>query len=315
MRSYSSSRLSPQPSLNQQQYAHWVRYASSVSNRQPVSPSRPQSAGPRISYGWLCAVLVLAALLIGAHTMWSQHAAAQRVAVQAAASARIGQFSKSVNTLLAAQAPLDMTVVAGSDTQALQRYGTAAAYDGASTGKLLTAADYLHHVQTGSASLQQYIDGQRAQDLLEKMIVNSDDIAWLSLNNYLGHDDLSRYAAALGFAQYDVATNTFPAEDIAVLLQKLYSGQLLPTSQRELLLTYMGRANYRDYIVAAVPAGDTVYHKVGMDADDVHDAAIIQSGRHWLVLVIFTNGHGTYNWDHRAQLMQTITKQAIAAYL
>jgi beta-lactamase class A len=81
------------------------------------------------------------------------------------------------------------------------------------------------------------------------------------------------------------------------------------------MMKYLGEANYRQYIVAAVPAGDKVYHKIGIDNDTINDAAIITSNNEYLVLVIFTNGNGSYDWSSRQQLIQTITKDAVQAYL
>ena len=56
-------------------------------------------------------------------------------------------------------------------------------------------------------------------------------------------------------------------------------------------------------------------HKVGEDDDDVHDAAIITNGQHYVILVIFTDGNGVYDWGARAQLMQTVAREVSAAYL
>ena len=87
------------------------------------------------------------------------------------------------------------------------------------------------------------------------------------------------------------------------------------SAHRSLQLSYLSQANYRNYIVAAVPAGDQVYHKVGINDDTLNDAAIIKQGDKYVVLVIFTNGNGNYDLDHRGQLTQDITRQATAAYL
>jgi len=43
--------------------------------------------------------------------------------------------------------------------------------------------------------------------------------------------------------------------------------------------------------------------------------AIIIGGQRTLAISIFTNGHGTYDWQNRAVLMQQITKAAEKAYL
>jgi beta-lactamase class A len=268
---------------------------------------------------FVVAVLLLA---LAGHIIWSKHVSAETLAahqaqVQAAAEAqhKVAVFQGQVATLLAAYPGDTIGVVTGSATGALVTYGSNGPYDAASDGKLLTAADYLHHVEQGTATLQQNIDGETAEYWIKIMLVNSDDNAWAELNDYLTHPDLAAYAASIGFTNYDPTVNTFLATDAASLLQKLYAGQLLNSADRSLMLGYLKQANYRGYIVAAVPGSDTVYHKIGLDDDEINDAAIIVSGQKTLILSIFTNGNGSYDLSARTQLIQSITRDAIAAYL
>jgi beta-lactamase class A len=267
-------------------------------------------------------VSILLVLGFAGHVLWAKHVSAETVAAheaQVAASAegrrKVANFASQVNQFIATNPSDTISVATATNTDGLQTYGDTTVFDGASTGKLLTAADYLHHVEKGTASLNQNIDGQTASYWLKIMIINSDDTAWSELNGYLTHPDLLAYANSIGYNNYDPTTNTFTASDTALLLQKLYNGSLLDSSDRGLLLKYLGEANYRQYIVAAVPASYNVYHKIGLDDDTVNDGAIITKGQKYLVLVIFTNGNGSYDWPARAQLMQSITKDAIAAYL
>jgi beta-lactamase class A len=247
----------------------------------------------------------------------AEAAAAHQAQIKAAAvaSQRAEVFANQVTALVAANPTVTFSVATSSPAQGLKHYGDNTVFDGASTAKLLTAADYLQHVQAGEATLSQSIDGTSAEHWLQAMIVNSDDTAWAELNGYLSHDDLEHYANSIGFTDYDPTVNTFTSSDVALLLQKLYNGTLLNSANRSLLLGYLKQANYRDYIVAGVPANDTVYHKVGIDEDSVNDGAIISHGQQYVVLVIFTDGHGTYDWGTRASLMQAITKDATTAYL
>lgn len=266
----------------------------------------------------LLAVILLAAIVTG-HVIWDRHVSAEafnaRQAEAAVDARKAATFSSQVNALLAANQNITFSISTISQTNGLQHYGTATTFDAASTGKLLTAADFLHHVEQHSASLNQTIDGQNAKYLLQIMLVDSNDTAWADLNDYLTHANLQQYAASLGITDYDANANLLSSNDIALILQKLYARQLLNNTDSSLMLGYLKQANYREFIVPAVPAGDTVYHKVGEDGDNVHDAAIITRGQHVLILVIYTNGNGTYEWTQRAQLMQTITRDALAAYL
>jgi beta-lactamase class A len=291
--------------------------------RNQASYRRPNTSQP--NPGRLKLRIVAVAILLAAfsgHSLWSKHVSAEMVASkQADAAAAVAAEKKSaifahqVDELIAANPADDVSVAVATSDGEVQSFGQTSTFDGASTAKLLTAADYLHHVDQGSATLKQRIDGRPAQDWLKTMLVDSDDTAWAELNDYLGHSDLTRYAESLGFSDYNADDNTFSAGDMASLLQKLYDGKLLNDSHQSLVLGYLKQANYRQYIVAAVQRDETVYHKIGIDEDVVNDAAIIANKQHYFTLVIFTNGHGTYNWDVRAQLMQSITKAAQTAFL
>jgi beta-lactamase class A len=130
----------------------------------------------------------------------------------------------------------------------------------------------------------------------------------------LGFNQLQFYANSVGLSSFQSVANTVTSNDMATLLEQLYEGQLLNSINTQLLLSYMKQANYRQYIVPAVPSDDTIYHKVGLYEDNVDDEAIIVNGKKAFAIVIFTNGNGIYNWPARAQMMQQITGSALAAY-
>ena len=305
---------------NQKRYGYVSSYAS-----QATRPARP-SALPKRHHSHVGVLFMLLLIIgLGVHVGLAKHASAhaletkkETAAASAAQAARVQALGPELNQILNNNSAVTMSIsVAEVDSQAssaITQYGSDTDFDAASTGKLITAADYLHHVENGSASLSQDIDGDSAQDLLQALIVNSDDGAWLSLNEYLTHDDLAAYASSIGLSNYSSSDNELTSNDIALLLQKLYQSRLFNKADTALLLGYMQQANYRDYIIPAVPAGYTVYHKVGIDDDNVHDAAIIAKGNKAITLVIYTNGNGTYDWATRALVMQQITRDVITAY-
>lgn len=226
-------------------------------------------------------------------------------------------LASEVNAIIAENPGIDVaaSVIDLNSNQSYQ-YGITDAFEAASTAKLITAADYLHHVQDGSASLDDDINGNVARQDLEQMIVVSDDNAWYDLNDYLGHPDLLAYATSIGMSGYDPDDNTMPASDIALLLQKLYEGKLLNKANSSLLLGYMAQANYQGYIGAVVPGDVKFYHKAGVLADRIHDAAIIDDGKHPLVLTIFTKDEDDEYEASPAQtqIIQQIATDVLSAY-
>jgi beta-lactamase class A len=267
----------------------------------------------------MACALVLGGATVAYHQFVSPHtqpAKAHAAQTHTVTAAQTAQLDSQINQLIANNTGVDISVsIIDPQTGAHKHYGETAGYQAASTTKLLTAAYYLHEVEQGQLSLSQTINGQTAQSLLESMIVQSNDDAWVDLNDALGHNELATYAASLGITDYNVSTNVLSSDDIASILQKLQDGSLLNSAHATLFRTYMQQANYRSFIVAAAPAGYAVYHKAGEVEDEVHDAAIITHNDQSLILVIFTNGHGMYNWDARTQLIHTITTDVLQTYL
>jgi len=188
-------------------------------------------------------------------------------------------------------------------------YGVSDPYVAASVDKLLSSTAFLHQVDIGQASLSQRLsDGNTAQTDLQQMIVQSDNDAWSSLNDYLSYPTIRAYAKSIGITSYDSANNIVAPTDIAQLLYKLYGGKLLSDSSRTLLLGYMKQANYTDYIMSAIPSGVTAYHKAGLLDDRVNDVAIIDNGKTAYVLVIFSKADsGGYDFSAGQQMFHAIT--------
>lgn len=238
----------------------------------------------------------------------------------AAKQARMKTYIDTVNSLIAANPSEDIAVStadvssdSASDSITLGDQGT---FTAASTGKLITAVTFMNQVEQGKATLGTYIDGQTAGSLLQTMIVNSDNDAWHSLNDYLTHPVLESYMTQLGMTEYDPDANTVLPSDMTLLMKKFYNGQLLNKSDTDLLLSYMQQANKQEYIVSDVPAGYTVYHKAGWLDGLMHDVAIISNGQKAIVLSIYTYSGDNTLGDNQANqaLFKQITTAALQAY-
>jgi len=189
-------------------------------------------------------------------------------------------------------------------------------YEAASTTKLLSAVLFLHDAEKRQASLNQPLGDSTAQTEMQKMIVISDDDAWVAFNGLLGHPALLQYARSLGMKDYDPDNNTISSDDLALLLTRLYQRKLLNTQHTNLLLAYMARADYPQYIGGAVPAGVKFYHKIGYLDDRIMDAAIIDNGHHPYALVVFTKDPSGAGYDQAAgqQVFHDITTATLTAF-
>lgn len=244
---------------------------------------------------------------------------AQLEAQREQAATKLATLSSSVNSVINNNPAIDFEVssvdITGGDKQLT--YGQTGPVTAASVSKILTATDFLQEVELGKQSLTQiFDDGDSASYALQQMIVASDDDAWEDLNNQLTYPQIQDYANRIGVNSFQWQNNTLSAYDTANLLAKLFEGKLLNIDHTNLLLGYLKQANYRQFIVPAVPSYDTVYHKIGEEDDNVNDAAIItnQNQSQAITLAIFTNGNGEYEWPERAVMMQQITTAFLTYY-
>jgi beta-lactamase class A len=323
------------PSRDQNPYHNYyysdqrTRSARTPLPHAPGRPGAPAPRRPRRRLRRFVAFFILATLLIvGFHFALTHHvstgdgsppvATTKKVVTKTVAAPTIDltTLNAQISSVIQQNSNIDFSVstIDLTNNQTMH-YGDSSAFTAASVTKLITAADFLNEVQNGQQTLTETINGSSAEYELQQMIVVSDDNAWDALNTQLGYTQLQNYADSLGLTSFQAIPNTITSDNIASLLKQLYNGKLLSASNTSLLLGWLKQANYRTYVVPAVPASDTIYHKIGLYEDFVNDATIITNGKQTVVLVIFTNGNGAYNWPARALMMQQIAKAVIATYL
>lgn len=201
-------------------------------------------------------------------------------------------------------------------TGSVSTYGSTEPFEIASTEKVLSAITYLHLVEEGQLSLTQPIGSYTAAYQLQQMVNQSNNDSWYAINDALGgNSELQAYANSIGL-QYQVDGNLMRPQDMAKLLTKLYSGQLLNSEHTSELLSYMQHTNDETMIPSVLPSGLTAYHKYGeLDDSDsngnsvLHDAAIITDSSSSYVIVIYTSG--TSSEDARTTVVQRIARQAL----
>lgn len=196
----------------------------------------------------------------------------------------------------------------------LVQVGDSYPFVAASTTKILTALLYLNNVEDGKATLNEKTNGVTAQELLRKMVNESDNEAWTTLNNTLTKDKLAEYAKSQGLTSYDSSKNTITSNDMAQLLAKLYKGDLINEEHTKMLYAWMQNTSEERYIPKAIPGNVKLYHKAGYLSDRVHDVAIVDNGNTPYVIVIYskTYGNAVYDFVAGQKLFTEITKQVSA---
>jgi beta-lactamase class A len=306
--------------------------ASKIKMTSYRSPYRPLSAPKKrlsVFQRGLSFLVILTILFFGYHLVrysgWPFSSHRQVLGARVSASPRptlsdaaIAQMASQINSVIQANPSMDVGVaIEDLNSGKAYHYGLSDPFIAASVGKLLTATLFLHEVENGQQSLDQQLSYGTAGYELQQMIEQSDNTAWDDLNTLLSHETLENYATQIGLSNYDPDQNTLTVDDIALLLSKLYKGELLNSSNTNLLLSYMHDANFDSYIPASIPTGVKVYHKAGWLDDRVHDAAIIDNGKQAYVLVIFTKMNDGSNYDDVLghQIFAGITTATVQAFL
>jgi beta-lactamase class A len=284
----------------------------------PPAPIKPAKATlpakfKKVALIGLSLLMITSVVSAGLSRRANQHAAAEAAWRQH----QKALFAGEVRRLISANPRVSFSVSATAlDADRIEVLGDTRPQDAASTAKVLTAVSYLKQVELGRFSLSDPVDGRTAKQQLQLMLQQSDDGAWQDLNQKIGHTTLQNYASSIGLTDYSAGTNLISSADLTRLLKKLATGSLLTADHTKIVLSYMQHTNYEDFIAPAVPDTYRLYHKVGIDNDQVNDTAIIAGpdGRAF-AFSIMTNGHGLYEWQDRASLIQQITAGAIKAYL
>lgn len=130
-------------------------------------------------------------------------------------------LANDVRAIMSENSDLDLSVsITDLQTGKKYHYGETASYTAASIGKLVTATSYLHRVEMGQASLDDKVGKLNARTQLNKLIVESDNEAWESLNDVVTHEGLKAYASSIGMISYTPNDNIMTSDDIALLLTR-----------------------------------------------------------------------------------------------
>ena len=181
-------------------------------------------------------------------------------------------------------------------------YNADAQFTSASTYKIYVAYAMIHDVETGRRNWSSLINGTTWETCLSRMIVNSDNTCPEIYLSSIGYSRFNEIVQSLGvseqtvFEPYDMRTT---AADLALVLRKLYQGELMSDENKNKLLDLMRQQVYRQGIPAGIGDNGVVYDKVGFLDSLLHDAGIVHTDHGDYVLVVMTNGE---SWDYIAQI-------------
>lgn len=136
------------------------------------------------------------------------------------------------------------------------------------------------------------------EDLLEKMIVYSDNDAYNDLSSNLNPDDLMRVYKDLDIDISKAFTNPngniITVRDYASFYRILFNASYLNQEMSEKALSLLSRSEYKEALVAGVPQNTSVAHKFGerkyLDSGEIqfHDCGIVYAPNKPYLLCVMT---------------------------
>lgn len=280
----------------------------------------------------VCALLAAGMFLLPALTVPGRAAAAQAVSQQ---EAKLSPRLRKIAGIIKNAAPChvyfsDLTqkggLYRGNETMPsasmIKVFILALAYQDIADGTLSRNETFTltrDNVVGGSGTLQNRAYGTRVplKELLEKMIIDSDNTATNILVDRLGMENINAYMQAHGYhssvlrrKMMDLAAlqagrdNLTSVKDVGLLFKRLYNGTCVsPELDAEMLGIYDQQTD-NDKIPARLPEGTVVAHKTGEVSDVRHDGGIVYTSNGDYVLVIFTSDY--YPYDGIAALSRKI---------
>jgi beta-lactamase class A len=134
------------------------------------------------------------------------------------------------------------------------------------------------------------------RQLAEFMGKDSDRTAYKAMKDAIGESNLKDFVKETGMVNTDIDTGNTTPDDLGLLLQKLWNGDLVNQSDRDEILGYLTNTVYENWITAGVPKDVIVAHKFGQDTAVMADGGIVEAESPY-VIVIMGNGITEHDAD------------------
>lgn len=177
--------------------------------------------------------------------------------------------------------------------------------------KVTPRPDEIQDYGTGSIRYDAPGTSYTIQDLLTRLIKQSDNTAAVVLTDLLGQDKIQQRIDAWGLSQTSLKDDTSTPADIGKLLVMLYEHKVLSPKQSLDLMGLMTNTDFEDRLPQPLPKYVQVAHKIGTEAHGVvNDAAIVVLPGHPYVICVFSDGTAE---DEATPALQKIS-QAVFDY-
>jgi len=166
-----------------------------------------------------------------------------------------------------------------------------------------------HERVGGSGSLKWVRDGTSlsVMEIIYKMITESDNTATKMLIDYVGMPYLAGAFKNLGLEYTNITPegmslssgrvpreNYTTAREMALLMERIYSGQLVNREASEFMLDVLKHTKSRSRLRKGLPLGWEIGHKTGLLRKACHDVGIVFSPRGDYVIAVLTSEAPNY---------------------
>ncbi len=168
----------------------------------------------------------------------------------------------------------------------------------------------LRHDKRGGSGVLKFSPSGRVytnRELLEAMIVHSDNTATELLIRQLGYDYLQDTFYRLGLKDTVITPQGFrltsrrvpednmtSPRDMAYLLEKMYKRELVSAQASEAMLEILKHQKLRDRLPRYLPKGWEIAHKTGLLRKACHDVGIVFSPHGDYMICVLTSHDATY---------------------
>lgn len=148
------------------------------------------------------------------------------------------------------------------------------------------------------------------RELVERMIVDSDNIASSVLAQYVGRENFESVFIDLGLATIENnGSNLMSVKNYAAFFRVLFNASYISHSLSEGALSLLTQTKFNDGIRASIPKDIVIAHKFGEreyeDQKQLHDCGVVYQNKHPYLLCIMTRGD---DWNELKQIIQDLAK-------
>jgi beta-lactamase class A len=161
---------------------------------------------------------------------------------------------------------------------------------------------------TGSIRYQEMPQTYSLRNLAKLALKESDNTAAHVIEIKIGEDNVQKLVNSWGMKQTNMIDNKTSAQDMSIIFQKIYKGEIADSANTKELLDFMTDTDFEDRIPKELPSNVTVYHKTGDEEGYVHDVGLVKTEKGIYYLGVLTSDVGGKEEETKSTIGQVSKK-------